>query len=109
MLQKHGTSLFDILCKKGTQTAITDDNVTFSGYDFNYISRIFQCGSLEEEKSMNQLKTFRQFIKEEDGMGTVEVILIIVVLVGLVVIFKEKITEIVNAIFNKITNQTKKI
>ena len=27
---------------------------------------------------MNQLKTFRQFIKEEDGMGTVEVILIIV-------------------------------
>ena len=39
---------------------------------------------------MNHLKTFRQFIKEEDGMGTVEVILIIVVLVGLVVIFKEK-------------------
>ena len=58
---------------------------------------------------MNHLKTFRQFIKEEDGMGTVEVILIIVVLVGLVVIFKEKITEIVNSIFIKITNQTKKI
>lgn len=58
---------------------------------------------------MNQLKTFRQFIKEEDGMGTVEVILIIVVLVGLVVIFKEKITEIVNSIFGKITSQTKKI
>lgn len=57
---------------------------------------------------MNHLKTFRQFIKEEDGMGTVEVILI-VVLVGLVVIFKEKITEIVNSIFSKITNQTKKI
>lgn len=54
------------------------------------------------------LKTFRQFIKEEDGMGTVEVILIIVVLVGLVVIFKEKITEIVNSIFSKITSQTKK-
>ena len=58
---------------------------------------------------MNHLKTFRQFIKEEDGMGTVEVILIIVVLVGLVVIFKEKITEIVNSIFDKITRQTKKI
>lgn len=27
---------------------------------------------------MNHLKPFRQFIKEEDGMGTVEVILIIV-------------------------------
>ena len=58
---------------------------------------------------MNHLKTFRQFIKEEDGMGTVEVILIIVVLVGLVVIFKEKITDIVTSIFTKITNQTKKI
>ena len=38
----------------------------------------------------NKLKSFRQFLTEEDGMGTVEVILIIVVLVGLVIIFKEK-------------------
>lgn len=57
----------------------------------------------------NKLKSFRQFLAEEDGMGTVEVILIIVVLVGLVIIFKEKITEVVNSIFTKITNQTKKI
>ena len=56
----------------------------------------------------NKLKSFRQFLTEEDGMGTVEVILIIVVLVGLVIIFKEKITEVVNSIFTKITNQTKK-
>ena len=47
----------------------------------------------------NKLKSFRQFLTEEDGMGTVEVILIIVVLVGLVIIFKEKITEVVNSIF----------
>lgn len=47
---------------------------------------------------MSHLKTVRQFLTEEDGMGTVEVILIIVVLVGLVVIFKEKITDIVNSI-----------
>ena len=58
---------------------------------------------------MSHLKTVRQFLTEEDGMGTVEVILIIVVLVGLVVIFKEKITDIVNSIFTKITNQNKKI
>ena len=57
----------------------------------------------------NKLKSFRQFLTEEDGMGTVEVRLIIVVLVGLVIIFKEKITEVVNSIFTKITNQTKKI
>lgn len=57
---------------------------------------------------MKELKNFKQFLKEEDGMGTVEIILIIVVLVGLVLIFKEQITDIVNSIFNKITKQTNK-
>ena len=32
------------------------------------------------------LKNWEHFLKEEDGMGTVEIILIIVVLVGLVII-----------------------
>ena len=41
-------------------------------------------------------KGFKELIVEEDGMGTVEVILIIVVLVGLVVIFKKEIIDIVN-------------
>lgn len=58
---------------------------------------------------MGQLKKLRQFIREEDGMGTVEVILIIVVLVGLVIIFKDQITRIINDLFSKITKQTKKI
>lgn len=57
---------------------------------------------------MGELKGFREFLTEEDGMGTVE-ILIIVVLVGLVIIFKEQITKIVNSIFKKITNQTNKL
>ena len=48
-------------------------------------------------------------MKEEDGMGTVEIILIIVVLVGLVILFKSQITTIVNNLFNKITSQTGKI
>lgn len=42
-------------------------------------------------------------------MGTVEVILIIVVLVGLVIIFKDQITNIVNDLFKKISSQTGKI
>ena len=58
---------------------------------------------------MKDLKSFIHFLKEEDGMGTVEVILIIVVLVGLVIIFKDKITEIVEDLFKKITSQTGKI
>ena len=53
-----------------------------------------------------RLKNFRELMSEEDGMGTVEVILIIVVLVGLVIIFKSRITEIVENLFDKITTQT---
>ena len=55
---------------------------------------------------MMRLKGFRDFLKEDDGMGTVEVILIIVVLVGLVIVFKSRITEIVENLFDKITTQT---
>ena len=55
---------------------------------------------------MMRLKGFKDFLKEDDGMGTVEVILIIVVLVGLVIIFKSRITEIVENLFDKITTQT---
>lgn len=58
---------------------------------------------------MSNLKSIKQFFVEEDGMGTVEVILIIVVLVGLVLIFKDQITSIVNSIFSKITSQTNKV
>ena len=48
-------------------------------------------------------------VQKREGMGTVEIILIIVVLIGLVIIFKEQITGLVNDIFKKITKQTNKI
>ena len=48
-------------------------------------------------------------VQKSEGMGTVEIILIIVVLIGLVIIFKEQITGLVNDIFKKITKQTNKI
>lgn len=55
------------------------------------------------------LKNWKDLLREEEGMGTVEIILIIVVLVGLVIIFKSQITDLVESIFDKITSQTKKI
>lgn len=61
------------------------------------------------EEKRQELKGMRQLLVEEDGMGTVEVILIIVVLVGLVIIFKDQITKIVNSLFDRITTQTGKI
>lgn len=52
------------------------------------------------------IKKFSKFMSDESGMGTVEVILIIVVLVALVIIFKTQITGIVISLFDKITSQT---
>lgn len=51
----------------------------------------------------------RQFWEEEDGIGVVEVILILVVVIGLVMIFKEQITKLVDDIFKTITKQAGKI
>ncbi len=48
----------------------------------------------------------QNFWREEDGMGTVEVILIIVVLIGLVIIFKTQLQKLVKTIFEKITEDS---
>lgn len=51
-----------------------------------------------------ELKNWKDFLKEEDGMGTVEIILIIVVLISLVIIFKRQLTGLVNDIFERIND-----
>ena len=54
---------------------------------------------------MKVLETMKNFIKEEDGIGVVETILIVVVLIGLVLIFKKQLTNLVNDIFSTITDK----
>ncbi len=54
---------------------------------------------------MKVLETMKNFIKEEDGIGVVEIILIVVVLIGLVLIFKKQLTNLVNDIFSTITDK----
>lgn len=51
------------------------------------------------------MRKFREFLKEEDGAGVVEMILILVVLIGLVLIFKDQLTELVYDIFDNIFDQ----
>ena len=48
-------------------------------------------------------------LKDESGIGVVEIILILVVLIGLVIMFKTQLTELVQTIFNKITSESGKI
>lgn len=52
---------------------------------------------------MNNIK---RFINEEDGIGVVEIILILVILVALVLLFKGKISEIVENAFGKIQDDS---
>ena len=57
---------------------------------------------------MTKIKNkIEKFLKNEDGMGVVEVVLIILVLVGLALLFKNQITGIANGIFRSIKDQVK--
>lgn len=51
----------------------------------------------------------KNLLLEEDGVGVVEIILILVVLISLVVIFKGQLTSLVTNILNKITTQSNAI
>lgn len=51
----------------------------------------------------------KKFLLEEDGVGVIEVVLILVVLIGLVIIFKGQITALLNNIFKEINNQSKEV
>jgi Flp pilus assembly pilin Flp len=44
----------------------------------------------------------KSFIKEEDGMGTVEIILIIAVLVGIALVFRNQIIVFVNGMMKRV-------
>lgn len=48
----------------------------------------------------------KEFIQEEEGIGVVEIILILVILIGLVIIFREQMESLVNRIFSSITNKS---
>ena len=52
------------------------------------------------------LQTAKEFVYEEDAVGVVE---IMVVLISLVIIFKEQLTNLVQAILSKITKQSNSI
>lgn len=58
---------------------------------------------------MKKIRRFLEFMKEEKGIGVVEVILILVVLIGLVIIFKSQLTDLLQSIFDKITSESGRI
>ena len=45
--------------------------------------------------------SIRKFYKEEDGLGTLEMILIIAILIAVAIIFKDQIKKIVEGLLKK--------
>ena len=54
-------------------------------------------------------KEIREFWKDEQGVGVIELVLVLVVLIGLVIIFKKQITTLLHNIFKEINSQSKEV
>lgn len=70
---------------------------------------LLRIKSAAERAKCQTRKKCQEFWEDESGIGVVEVILILVVLIGLVIIFKSQITSLVNTIFQKITSESSTI
>lgn len=62
------------------------------------------CPISERKQKGRLLNGWKQWIRDDSGIGVVEVILILVILIGLVIIFKGQIESIVKDIFKAITS-----
>ncbi len=51
----------------------------------------------------------RKFFEDERGVGVIEIVLILVVLIGLVIIFKNQINKLLETIFKQINSQSKEV
>ena len=54
----------------------------------------------------NVWERMKQTIRNQAGMSVVELILVLVVIIGLVLIFKTQLTNLVETIFAKITSES---
>ena len=61
------------------------------------------------EKMICFMNLLSSLSEDNSGIGVVEVILILVVLIGLVVIFRDQLTTIINGIFERIVNDSNAI
>ena len=73
---------------------------------------------MNDREKMSMLKKWKEnklvsewnaFWRQEEGVGVIEVVLILVVLIGLVIIFKTQITKLLENIFKEIESQSKEV
>lgn len=64
---------------------------------------------LKKWKENKLVSEWNAFWRQEEGVGVIEVVLILVVLIGLVIIFKTQITKLLENIFKEIESQSKEV
>ena len=64
---------------------------------------------LKKWKENKLVSEWNAFWRQEEGVGVIEVVLILVVLIGLVIIFKTQITKLLEHIFKEIESQSKEV
>ena len=55
------------------------------------------------------LDFWKDFLENEDGVGVIEIVLVLVVLIGLVLIFKGNIGKLLKNIFKEINKKSKEV
>ena len=61
-------------------------------------------------KEVKNVRTeIREYMKGEDAIGVVEIILILVVLIALVLLFKDQIVKVVNSAFKSFNSDSTEI
>ena len=58
---------------------------------------------------MTEKNEIKALLTEEDGGGVIEIVLILVVLIGLVIVFKKQINDLLEKIFKQINSASEEV
>ncbi len=57
----------------------------------------------------NRNSILKEFMADEAGVGVIELVLILVILIGLAIVFKKQINTLLENIFKQINTKTKEV
>ena len=89
----------------GAKQFLKDERRSYMLLDLLYL----QTALFVRDMACSLRRGLKNFIDDEDAIGTVEMILILIVLIGLVIIFRNQLKTIVNDLFDKVTTQSNSV
>ena len=87
----------------------SETKILFSLGSDGYATEVELIAYKKRERKISMKKGLKELFLEEDGIGTVEMILILVVLIAVVAIFKTQLTKLVGELFTKLSENAKAI